>query len=200
MDLQRLLRDPPLPEDEERRLAAAARAGDAEARDVLVRASLRLVALRVRAMGFRVHDADDAFQVGVLALMAAIARYDPTRRARLATFAWPWITHALVGLRTPLREVPMDVVPDRPVDEPAEPDARLAELVAGLPEDEREVVAVRFLQDTGAPGPTPWLEVARRLGTSPTTARRRGTRAVSRLRETVATVGDRAPLVGADPP
>lgn len=200
MDLQRLLRDPPLPEDEERRLAAAAREGDVQARDELVRASLRLVAMRVRAMGFVGHDADDAFQIGVLALLAAVARYDPARRARLATFAWPWITHALSALRVGRPEDLTDRVPDGPAADADAPPGVLATLVDALPREEREVVVERFLRGSDAPGPTPWAEVARRLGTSPSTARRRGARAVSRLREGVATVGDRASLVGADPP
>ena len=87
-----LLAEPPLDASEERRLALAAVRGDEEARAVLVRRSLRLVALRVRSLGAAGADADDAFQCGALGLLAAVARYDPDRGARLATFAWPWIT------------------------------------------------------------------------------------------------------------
>lgn len=86
MDLvRRLLGEPSLTAEEEHRLAVLARAGDDDAREVLLRRSLRLAALRVWALGFRGDDVDDALQVAVLALMSAVARFDPDRGARLAT-------------------------------------------------------------------------------------------------------------------
>jgi DNA-directed RNA polymerase specialized sigma subunit len=201
MDLvRRLLQEPALDAAEERRLASLALAGDRAARDALLRASLRLVAMRVRAMGFASRDVDDAFQVGVVALMAAVARFDPDRGARLATYAWPWVTRALEEHRRPCREVPHaevgDVVPGPPT--PAAPAA--VDDLSVLSSREREVVVARFSRTPDGRCPTPWSEVARELGLGVSTVRRLGDRAVSRLRREVGTVGDRAPRVGADPP
>lgn len=197
--MRRLLQEDPLEAEEERRLAVLARAGDDAARDVLLRRSLRLVALRVRALGFRGDDVDDAFQVGAFALMAAVGRYDPDRGARLATYAWPWITRALQAHRVARREVPHAVLPEPRV--PSEPAGRQAwDHLAVLTEQEREVLAARFATTPDGVCPVPWDDVAGRLGVSASTARRVGDRAVSRLRARVGTVTHRAPRVGDSPP
>ncbi len=141
MDLvRRLLGEPSLTAEEEHRLAVLARAGDDDAREVLLRRSLRLAALRVWALGFRGDDVDDALQVAVLALMSAVARFDPDRGARLATYAWPWITRALHAHREARPEVPHDVVPE-PRDRRADPSVGVvAGHLAGLPRRERAVL------------------------------------------------------------
>lgn len=200
MDLvRRLLQEDPLPAGEERRLALLAQAGDRSAREALVRGSLRLVALRVRALGFRGDDVDDAFQVGALALMSAVARFDPDRGARLATYAWPWITRALHVHRAARQEVPHADVPEpRVAVEP--PEWPTWDHLAVLTAQERDVLAVRFATTSEGVCPTPWDDVARRLDVSVSTARRVGDRAVSRLRARVGRVTHRAPRVGDHPP
>lgn len=201
MDLvRRLLAEPPLPVEEERRLAVLARAGDREARDLLVRRSLRLVALRVCALGFRGDDADDALQVGTLALMSAVARFDPDRGVRLATYAWPWLTRALHAHRAPGPEVPHAVVPDSGPTPSDAPGPGVDVDLSGLSDRERAVLATRFSRSADGVCPTPWADVAERLGLSVGTARRAGDRALSRLREGVGRVTHRAPRVGDIPP
>lgn len=201
MDLvRRLLREPALAASEERWLALRARDGDASARDALVRGSLRLVALRVRALGFAPRDVDDAFQVGALALMTAVARFDPDRGARLATFAWPWITHALHAHRTPGPEVAAEVVPEPPRRPAGILDDRVLTALATLDPRERDVLATRFSATAAGVCPTPWADVADRLGLGVSTARRIGDQALSRARREVGRVCDRAPHAGADPP
>lgn len=201
MDLvRRLLLEPPLGPEEERRLAVLARSGDAAAREALLRSSLRLVALRVRALGFAPRDVDDAFQVGAVALMSAVARFDPDRGARLATYAWPWITRALEDHRRPGREVPHADVPEPSLASVPGPATDVSDGLAGLSPRERDVVVARFSRTPDGRCPTPWADVARDLGVGVSTARRVGDRAVSRLRQGVGRVSDRAPRVGADPP
>ncbi len=201
MDLvRRLLQEPALDAAEERRLASLALAGDRTARDALLRASLRLVAMRVRAMGFAPGDLDDAFQVGVVALMAAVARFDPDRGARLATYAWPWLTRALEEHRRPRREVPHAEVREAVRNRAAPASPAAVDDLAVLSARERDVVVARFSRTPDGRCPTPWADVARELGLGLSTARRLGDQAVSRLRREVGTVGDRAPRVGADPP
>ncbi len=201
MDLvRRLLGEPSLTAEEEHRLAVLARAGDDDARAVLLRRSLRLAALRVWALGFRGDDVDDALQVAVLALMSAVARFDPDRGARLATYAWPWITRALHAHREARPEVPHDVVPE-PRDRRADPSVGVvAGHLAGLPRRERAVLEARFSRTPEGACPTPWTDVATRLGLPVSTARRVGDQALSRLREGVGRVTDRAPRVGDIPP
>lgn len=77
--------------DETRRLIAQAQAGDAAAREELVRANLRLVAAvaqRFRTSGV---DLDDLFQVGCIGLIKAIDGFDPAYEVRFSTYAVPVI-------------------------------------------------------------------------------------------------------------
>lgn len=201
MDLvRRLLQEEPLAQAEERRLALASRSGDVDARDALVRGSLRLVAMRVRALGFGPAEVDDAFQVGAMALLSAVARYDPDRGARLATYAWPWITGALQEHRRARPEVPHDVLPEPSSGTGEHQGPELLDDLAPLTATERDVLLLRFARAPDGTCPTPWTVVAEHLGVSVSTARRTGDRAVSRLRQEVGRVCDRAPRVGAIPP
>lgn len=201
MDLvRRLLQEAPLAAGEERRLALASRSGDLQAREELARGSLRLVAMRVRALGFGPGEIDDAFQVGAMALLAAVARFDPDRGARLATYAWPWITRALQEHRRGRPEVPHDVVPEPPSVPRGRQVPALLDDLAPLTSAERDVLLLRFGRAPDGTCPTPWADVAQHLGVSVSTARRTGERAVSRLRQEVGRVCDRAPRVGAIPP
>ncbi|WP_082481975.1 sigma-70 family RNA polymerase sigma factor [Aeromicrobium sp. Leaf245] len=201
MDLvRRLLQEAPLAPGEERRLALASRSGDLQAREALARGSLRLAAMRVRALGFGPGEIDDAFQVGAMALLAAAARFDPDRGARLATYAWPWITRALQEHRRARLEVPHEVVPE-PASAACGPESpAVLDDLAALTTQERDVLLLRYARAPDGTCPTPWADVAQHLGMSVSTARRTGDRAVSRLRQEVGRVCDRAPQVGAIPP
>lgn len=194
--LRDLLAEPSLPADLERRLARASRAGDVEARRELVRGSLRLVAMRVRALGFTPAETDDALQEGVVALLAAVGRFDPDRGARLATFAWPRIGGALLRWREREgRAVPCapDDLPDRSCPSPSPGSYPAVDsLLATLPPLERAVVRARHGLGERTRSRT-WEEVGALTGLSASTARRVEARAMSRLRRGVGTVGDRAP-------
>ncbi|MFN7697567.1 MAG: sigma-70 family RNA polymerase sigma factor [Deltaproteobacteria bacterium] len=79
----------PLTLERERALIARARTGDARARDELVRGHMRLVIATVRKLR---HNADeDLIAEGVLGLLEALDRFDPSYEVRLATYAAPWI-------------------------------------------------------------------------------------------------------------
>ncbi|GAA2076739.1 hypothetical protein GCM10009821_15180 [Aeromicrobium halocynthiae] len=194
--LRDLLAEPSLPADVERRLARASRDGDVAARRELVRRSLRLVAMRVRALGFTPAETDDALQEGVVALLAAVGRFDPDRGARLATFAWPRIGGALLRWRErDTRMVPCapEELPERRDPAPsAVPRLAVDALLSTLSPLERSVVCARHGLGERA-GPCTWDEVGMRVGLSASTARRVEARAMSRLRRGVGTVGDRAP-------
>jgi RNA polymerase sigma factor (sigma-70 family) len=196
---------PALSPERERTLARAVQRGDRTARDDLVGASLRLVALRVLALNVPAADRDDAFQSGVLGLMSAIDRFDPDRGARLASYAWPWISAAI---RSSLREqaVPPGgrVEPESAPDDPIDPDVRgdLGFLLAGLPALVAEVMRLRFGFGDGMGEVRSRATVAARLGLTVSEVRTVEANTLASLRRGLARLGHRAPgryASGADP-
>jgi len=83
------LEGPMLEASHERRLLAAAREGDARAKAELVGAHLRLVRSIARRLTPR--PSEDLVSEGIVGLLEAIERFDPTRDVRLATYAAHWI-------------------------------------------------------------------------------------------------------------
>lgn len=82
---------PPLPEDRERELALAWRAGDKRAGDRLVCACLPFVvsiAMEYRRWGVPL---EDIIQQGNIGLLRAAGRFDPSKECRLITYAAYWI-------------------------------------------------------------------------------------------------------------
>ncbi len=84
-------RFPPLTREEEHATAVRARAGDAAARQKLVRHNLALVLAVVRTLrrgGVRL---DDLVQEGNLGLLRAVDKFDPNAGTRFSTYAVWWI-------------------------------------------------------------------------------------------------------------
>ena len=196
---------PVLAPERERALAQAVQSGDCAARDELVRECLRLVALRVLALNVPAANRDDAFQSGVLGLMAAIDRFDPDRGARLATYAWPWVTAAI---RSSLRDKTTrsgDLVePGCSPDDPIDPDVRgdLGFLLAGLPTLVAEVMRLRFGFGDGTGEVRSRATVADRLGLTISEVRTVEANTLASLRRRLARLGHRAPgplAPGVDP-
>jgi RNA polymerase primary sigma factor len=86
-----IARFPILSRDEEHALAVRARAGDAEARQRLVRHSLGFVVAVVRRFGLGSVRLDDVVQEGNLGLLRALEKFDPDAGTRFATYATWWI-------------------------------------------------------------------------------------------------------------
>jgi RNA polymerase sigma factor (sigma-70 family) len=183
--------------DRERTLARAARAGHREARDALVRESLRLVALRAYHLGLRGDALDEAMQSGTLGLIAAIDRFDPDRGCRLATYAWPWITAAIRARVRP--ETATAVLNDSAAETEADPTDDLEPLLAHLPVRLAAVIRMRYRLGEPAGPPRTRQEVAVRLGLTVGQVRADEARAMTHLRARLAKVGHRAPRAGADP-
>ena len=177
--------------ERERVLARAARTGQREARDALVRESLRLVALRALHLGLRGDALDEAMQSGTLGLIAAVDRFDPDRGCRLATYAWPWITAAIrVRVRPEASSEPMV---DLAADLAAEPTDDLGPLLAQLPVRLAAVLRLRYrLGEPAGPSRTRH-EVAAELGLTVGQVRADEARAMAQLRARLAKVGHRAP-------
>ncbi len=83
---------PRLGVQEVRELIQLAQSGDAEARERLVEANLRLVMSVARRFTGRGRELDDLFQAGCIGLMRAIERFDLEYDVAFSTYAVPLIT------------------------------------------------------------------------------------------------------------
>jgi RNA polymerase nonessential primary-like sigma factor len=86
---------PLLSGDDELRLAALVRTGDAEARRQMIEANLRLVVAVARNYVGRAVPLLDLIAEGNLGLMRAVDKFDPQRRLRFSTYAVWWIREAV---------------------------------------------------------------------------------------------------------
>lgn len=77
----------PLSPEEEREYLARMLAGDEEARNILTEHNLRLVAHIIKKYDNTGEDLDDLISIGTIGLIKAINTFNPTRGARLATYA-----------------------------------------------------------------------------------------------------------------
>ena len=77
----------PLTEEEERHYLALAKEGDLEARNVLIERNLRLVAHIMKKYYAQTADQEDLISIGTIGLIKGITTFDPSKGARLATYA-----------------------------------------------------------------------------------------------------------------
>ena len=77
----------PLSEEEEGRYLALAKAGDLEARNVLIERNLRLVAHVMKKYYTLASDQEDLISIGTIGLIKGIETFDHSKGARLATYA-----------------------------------------------------------------------------------------------------------------
>lgn len=77
----------PLTEEEERHYLTLAAQGDMEARNVLVERNLRLVAHIMKKYYAQTSDQEDLISIGTIGLIKGITTFDPSKGARLATYA-----------------------------------------------------------------------------------------------------------------
>ncbi len=77
----------PLTAQEERHYLALAAQGDLSARNVLIERNLRLVAHIMKKYYAQVSDQEDLISIGTIGLIKGIETFDPSKGARLATYA-----------------------------------------------------------------------------------------------------------------
>ena len=77
----------PLTEEEERYYLALAKEGDLEARNILIERNLRLVAHIMKKYYAQTSDQEDLISIGTIGLIKGITTFDPSKGARLATYA-----------------------------------------------------------------------------------------------------------------
>ncbi len=77
----------PLRAEEERHYLALAAQGDLEARNILIERNLRLVAHIMKKYWTHTADQEDLISIGTIGLIKGISTFDPSKGARLATYA-----------------------------------------------------------------------------------------------------------------
>lgn len=81
--------------DEEKQLSRAISAGDAQARDRMVRANLRLVVNIARGYSGKGLPLQDLIEEGNLGLLRAVEGFDPDMNTRFSTYASYWIKQSI---------------------------------------------------------------------------------------------------------
>ena len=87
----------PLTAREEAAAFSALRAGDATAREKLIRHNLRLVAHIVKKYYALPGDQEDLVSIGTIGLVKAVDTFDATRKARFSTYASRCIENAILS-------------------------------------------------------------------------------------------------------
>lgn len=77
----------PLTQEEEQRYLTLAQKGDVEARNTLIEHNLRLVAHIMKKYYAQTADQEDLISIGTIGLIKGITTFDPSKGARLATYA-----------------------------------------------------------------------------------------------------------------
>ena len=86
----------PLTEQEERHYLELAGKGDLEARNVLIERNLRLVAHIMKKYYAQTSDQKDLISIGTIGLIKGITTFDPSKGARLATYAARCVENAIL--------------------------------------------------------------------------------------------------------
>jgi RNA polymerase primary sigma factor len=87
---------PRLSAEEERELAISGRSGCLDAQERIILCNLRLVVAIARNYAGLGLQLEDLVSEGATGLLKAVERYDPEKGARFATYATPWVRHAIL--------------------------------------------------------------------------------------------------------
>ncbi len=90
----------PLSEEEERRYLKLAQEGDIAARNILIERNLRLVAHIMKKYYAQTADQEDLISIGTIGLIKGISTFDPSKGARLATYAARCVENAILTWAT----------------------------------------------------------------------------------------------------
>lgn len=90
----------PLSKEEERRYLKLAQEGDIAARNILIERNLRLVAHIMKKYYAQTADQEDLISIGTIGLIKGISTFDPSKGARLATYAARCVENAILTWAT----------------------------------------------------------------------------------------------------
>ena len=85
----------PLTQEEEQHYLSLYAKGDLEARNVLIERNLRLVAHIMKKYYAQVSDQEDLISIGTIGLIKGVESFDPSKGARLATYAARCVENAI---------------------------------------------------------------------------------------------------------
>lgn len=195
----------PLTEEEERLYLARSAQGDMDARNILVERNLRLVAHIMKKYYAQTADQEDLISIGTIGLIKGITTFDPTKGARLATYAARCVENEILMYFRAGRKSAQDVSLSDYIDtgtdgtplalmDVVSEDADLMEQVANretveqlrravdtcLTEQERTVIRLRYGLDNQTP--LRQREVADRTGISRSYVSRIEKRALKKLK------------------
>lgn len=195
----------PLSAEEERHYLSLSAQGDLEARNILVERNLRLVAHVMKKYYAQTADQEDLISIGTIGLMKGVTTFDPSKGARLATYAARCVENEILMYFRSQRKSAQDVSLSDYIDTGAdgaplelmdvisedrdlleELTAREAEVLVRravekcLTEQERQVIRLRY----GLEGEEPLRQrqVAERTGISRSYVSRIEKRALEKLR------------------
>ena len=86
---------PLTPEEEQHYLALSAQ-GDLQARNILIERNLRLVAHIMKKYYAQASDQEDLISIGTIGLIKGITTFDPSKGAKLATYAARCVENAIL--------------------------------------------------------------------------------------------------------
>ena len=89
----------PLTAQEARHYLTLARAGDEDARNILIERNLRLVAHIMKKYYAQTSDQEDLISIGTIGLIKGISTFDPEKGVRLATYAARCVENAILSQR-----------------------------------------------------------------------------------------------------
>ena len=87
----------PLTPQEERHYLELSAAGDMEARNVLIERNLRLVAHIMKKYYAQAAQEEDLISIGTIGLIKGVTTFDPSKGARLATYAARCVENAMLS-------------------------------------------------------------------------------------------------------
>ena len=99
----------PLSAEEERYYLELSAKGDMEARNILVERNLRLVSHIMKKYYTQTADQEDLISIGTVGLIKGISTFDPSKGARLATYAARCIENEILMYFRSLRKSAQDV-------------------------------------------------------------------------------------------
>lgn len=85
-----------LTEQEEQHYLELAAKGDLQARNILIERNLRLVAHVIKKYYVNQSDQEDLVSIGTIGLIKGISTFDPSKGARLATYAARCVENAIL--------------------------------------------------------------------------------------------------------
>ena len=99
----------PLTAGEEKHYLALSAAGDLEARNVLIERNLRLVSHIMKKYYAQTSDQEDLISIGTIGLIKGITTFDPSKGARLATYAARCVENEILMHFRSMRKSAQDV-------------------------------------------------------------------------------------------